>query len=73
MVEYTKPWLSLEQQVEQLASSGVDVVYRGRAAELLKAHRLAMLPLACLVAIVWDARIRADPGAREHEQAPRVR
>ncbi|MGW0022021.1 Abi family protein [Rhodococcus sp. NPDC003382] len=37
MVEYTKPWLSLEQQVEQLASSGVDVVDRGRAAELLKA------------------------------------
>jgi len=37
MVEYTKPWLSLEQQVEQLASSGVEVGDRDRAAALLKA------------------------------------
>lgn len=37
MVEYTKPWLSLEQQVEQLASSGIDVGDRERAAALLKA------------------------------------
>ncbi len=37
MVEYTKPWLSLEQQAEQLASSGVEVGDRDRAAALLKA------------------------------------
>ena len=37
MVEYTKPWLSLEQQVERLVSRGVDVGDRDRAAELLKA------------------------------------
>lgn len=37
MVEYTKPWLSLEQQVERLASQGVDVGDRDRAAALLKA------------------------------------
>lgn len=37
MVEYTKPWLPLEQQVEQLASRGVDVGDRDRAAAFLKA------------------------------------
>lgn len=37
MVEYTKPWLSLEQQVERLASRGVDVGDRDRAAALLRA------------------------------------
>ena len=37
MVEYEKPWLSLEQQVERLASRGVDVGERGQAAALLKA------------------------------------
>ncbi|WP_026821159.1 Abi family protein [Arthrobacter castelli] len=36
MVEYTKPWLSLEQQVEQLASRGVDVGDRTRAVAVLK-------------------------------------
>lgn len=36
MVEYTKPWLSLEQQVDRLASRGVDVGDRGRAVALLK-------------------------------------
>lgn len=35
MVEYTKPWLSLEQQVERLASRRVEV--SDRAAALLKA------------------------------------
>lgn len=37
MVKYTKPWLSLERQVEQLASRGVDVGDRDRAVSLLKA------------------------------------
>lgn len=37
MVEYTKPWLSLEQQVERLASRGVDVGDRDHAAAVLKA------------------------------------
>jgi abortive infection bacteriophage resistance protein len=37
MVQYTKPWLSLEQQVERPASRGVDVGDRERAAALLKA------------------------------------
>ncbi|PXY33758.1 Abi family protein [Prauserella flavalba] len=37
MVEYTKPWLSLEQQVERLASRGIDVGDRDRAAAVLKA------------------------------------
>lgn len=37
MVEYTKPWLSLEQQVERLASRGVDVGDRDRAAAVLRA------------------------------------
>lgn len=37
MVEYTKPWLSLEQQVERLVSRGVDVGDRDRAVALLKA------------------------------------
>ncbi|TDE09942.1 Abi family protein [Jiangella asiatica] len=37
MVEYAKPWLSLEQQVERLASRGADVGDRDRAAALLKA------------------------------------
>lgn len=36
MVEYTKPWLSLDQQVEQLASRGVDVGDRIRAVALLQ-------------------------------------
>lgn len=36
MVEYTKSWLSLEQQVERLASYGVDVGGRNHAAALLK-------------------------------------
>lgn len=37
MVEYTKPWLSLEQQVERLASQGVDVGDRDHAAAVLRA------------------------------------
>ncbi len=37
MVEYTKPWLSLEQQVERLANRGVEVGDRDRAAAVLKA------------------------------------
>lgn len=37
MVEYMKPWLSLEQQVERLASRGVDVGDRDHAAAVLKA------------------------------------
>lgn len=37
MVEYMKPWLSLEQQVERLASRGVDVGERDHAAAVLKA------------------------------------
>lgn len=37
MVEYTKPWLSLAQQVERLASQGVDVGDRDHAAAVLKA------------------------------------
>ena len=37
MVEYTKPWLSLEQQVERLASQGVGVGDRDHAAAVLKA------------------------------------
>lgn len=37
MVEYAKPWLSLEEQVEQLASRGVDVGDRDRAVWQLKA------------------------------------
>lgn len=37
MVQYTKPWLSLEQQVERLASRGVDVGDRNHAAAVLKA------------------------------------
>ncbi|MDC3728091.1 MULTISPECIES: hypothetical protein [Rhodococcus] len=36
-MECTKPWLSLEQQVEQLASGGVEVGDRDRAAALLQA------------------------------------
>lgn len=35
-MEYTKPWLSLEQHVERLASRGVDMGNRDRAAALLK-------------------------------------
>lgn len=37
MVEYTKPWLSQEQQVDRLASHGVDMEDRDRAGALLKA------------------------------------
>jgi abortive infection bacteriophage resistance protein len=37
MVEYRKPWLSLEQQVDRLASRGVDVGEPERAMSLLKA------------------------------------
>lgn len=37
MVEYTKPWLSLEQQVERLANRGVEVGDRERAAAVLRA------------------------------------
>jgi abortive infection bacteriophage resistance protein len=37
MVEYTKPWLSLEQQVDRLAARGVDVGDRDHAAAVLKA------------------------------------
>lgn len=37
MTEYLKPWLPLEQQVEQLASRGVNVGDRDNAAALLKA------------------------------------
>ncbi|MFD0202694.1 MULTISPECIES: Abi family protein [Saccharothrix] len=37
MVEYTKPWLSLEQQVERLASRGVDMGDRDHAAAVLRA------------------------------------
>jgi len=37
MVEYTKPWLSLEQQVERLAIRGIDVGDRYHAAAVLKA------------------------------------
>lgn len=37
MVEYSKPWLSLEQQVAQLASRGVGVGDYDRATALLKA------------------------------------
>ncbi|WP_035280686.1 Abi family protein [Actinokineospora spheciospongiae] len=37
MVEYTKPWLSLEQQVERLASRGIDVGDREHAAAVLRA------------------------------------
>lgn len=37
MVEYTKPWLSLEQQVERLASRGIDVGDRDHAVAVLKA------------------------------------
>lgn len=37
MVAYTKPWLSLEQQVIQLASRGVDVGPPEHAAALLQA------------------------------------
>lgn len=37
MVEYTKPWLSLKQQVERLASRGVDVGDCDHAAAVLSA------------------------------------
>lgn len=37
MVEYQKPWLSLEQQVDRLESRGVHVGDRERAASVLKA------------------------------------
>lgn len=37
MVEYTKPWLSVEQQIDRLASRGVDVGDRDHAAEVLRA------------------------------------
>ncbi len=37
MVDYTKPWLSLEQQVERLSSQGVAVGDRDHAAAVLKA------------------------------------
>ena len=37
MVEYTKPWLSLEQQVERLTSRGVAMGDSDRATALLKA------------------------------------
>lgn len=37
MPEYTKPWLSVEQQVERLTCRGVDVSDRDRATALLKA------------------------------------
>ncbi len=37
MVEYTKPWLSLEQQFERLASRGVDTGNPDHAVALLKA------------------------------------
>lgn len=36
MVQYTKPWLSLDQQVEQLASRGVEVGARDYAVALLQ-------------------------------------
>lgn len=36
-MEYTKPWLSLEQQVDHLASRGIDVGDRDRAIALLRA------------------------------------
>lgn len=36
-MEYTKPWLSLEEQVERLVSRGVDVDDKERAAAFLKA------------------------------------
>lgn len=37
MVEYTKAWLSLEQQVDRLADRGVEVGDRGQAVLLLEA------------------------------------
>lgn len=37
MVEYTKHWLSLEQQIEQFESRGVDIGNRDRATALLNA------------------------------------
>lgn len=37
MAEYAKPWLSLEQQIEQLANRGVDLGDHDRATTLLKA------------------------------------
>lgn len=36
MVEYTKPWLSLERQIEELAGRGVSVGDRPRAVAVLK-------------------------------------
>lgn len=36
-MEYTKPWLSVEQQIERLAGRGVDMGDREHAAALLKA------------------------------------
>lgn len=36
-MEYSKPWLSLEQQIERLASRGIDVGDPDRAISLLKA------------------------------------
>lgn len=37
MVEYIKPWLSLEEQVERLAGRGIDVGDRDHAAAVLRA------------------------------------
>lgn len=36
-MEYTKPWLSLEQQVDRLGSRGIDVADREHAIALLRA------------------------------------
>lgn len=52
MVGYTKPWLSLEEQVTRLASRGVDVGPRDRARSLLSAvgyYRLTgyLYPFRC--------------------------
>lgn len=37
MAEYTKPWLSVDEQIERLVSHGVEVVDRDRAYALLHA------------------------------------
>lgn len=39
MGEYTKPWNSVEQQIDRLAGRGVDVEPRDRTAAVLDGYR----------------------------------
>ncbi|WP_164860068.1 hypothetical protein [Actinomyces wuliandei] len=37
MAEYAKPWLSVDEQVDQLAGHGIEIKDRSQAASLLRA------------------------------------